>query len=69
MKLARIRLAMYKYSMQYDSLTVVLENNYPEYYNLKYNFKVINISEIQSSLSDQDAFIEYKLAVINSPRS
>ncbi len=61
-KLARIRLAMYKYSMQYDSLTVVLENNYPEYYNLKYNFEVIDIAEIQSSLSDQDAFIEYKLA-------
>ncbi len=61
-KLARVRLAMYKYSMQYDSLTHVLESNYPGYYNLKYNYNVIDIDEIQSSLSNQDAFIEYKLA-------
>ena len=60
-KLAIVRLAMYNKTMVYDSLTSVLENNYPDYYNLKYNFNVVDVAAIQKKLLKKEAFIEYKL--------
>ena len=37
-------------TVSYDSLINSIENNYPQYYNLKYNFEVVKISEIQANL-------------------
>ncbi|MBL6446454.1 CHAT domain-containing protein [Fulvivirga sp. 29W222] len=43
----------------YDSLISHLEQNYPEYYNLKYNFDVLSIEEVQQKLKSNEALIEY----------
>ncbi|RLD81767.1 MAG: hypothetical protein DRJ10_05770, partial [Bacteroidetes bacterium] len=45
----------------YDSLITLFESEYPEYYQLKYNSSAINISELQSGLSDTEILIEYDL--------
>jgi CHAT domain-containing protein len=47
--------------LAYDSLVGLLEKEYPEYYNLKYNFDVVSIPEIQHKLDKDFALIEYKL--------
>ncbi|UII34860.1 CHAT domain-containing protein [Fulvivirga ulvae] len=44
---------------KYDSLITHLEQNYPEYYNLKYNFNVLSIEEVQQKLKSNEALIEY----------
>lgn len=43
----------------YESLITHLEQNYPEYYNLKYDFKVLSIEEVQQALKPNEAIIEY----------
>lgn len=60
-KIARIRNKLFESKLLYDSLIVYLEANYPEYYNLKYNFDVIDISSIQSILEKEQTLVEYKL--------
>ncbi len=46
----------------HDSLISSIENQYPEYYNLKYNFDVNSLNEIQELLTQKEAFIEYKIS-------
>ena len=60
-KLARARRNLFKKRIEYDSLVVELENSYPDYYNLKYSFKVISPFDIQKRINSHDIFIEYKL--------
>jgi CHAT domain-containing protein/Tfp pilus assembly protein PilF len=45
----------------YDSLIALFESNYPEYFQLKYNNSSIDISMLQSNLSDAEILIEYDL--------
>ncbi|ELR73136.1 hypothetical protein C900_05771 [Fulvivirga imtechensis AK7] len=45
--------------IKYDSLITHLEQNYPEYYNLKYNFDVLSIKDVQQKLKTNEALIEY----------
>jgi CHAT domain-containing protein/tetratricopeptide (TPR) repeat protein len=45
----------------YDSIISMLKKDHPEYYNLKYNFDVVSIQEIQKRLHQDAVFIEYKL--------
>ena len=42
-----------------DSLTTVIETNYPKYYNLKYQNKVISVADIQSKLDEQTTLLEF----------
>lgn len=60
-KVSRLRNRLLGAKLFYDSLILSIELNYPEYYNLKYNFDVISISQIQEKLEEGQAFIEYKL--------
>ena len=61
-----IRLLRYQDSIfvnqrAYDSLLQVLERDYPDYYNLKYNTDVISVAEVQQGLEDDQALLEYLL--------
>ncbi|SHJ72649.1 tetratricopeptide repeat protein, partial [Aquimarina spongiae] len=42
-----------------DSLTTLIETNYPKYYNLKYQNKVISVADIQSKLDEQTTLLEF----------
>lgn len=54
--------SLFEKTQQHDSLVLSIENQYPEYYNLKYNLDVIRIEDIQNNISKNDALIEYKIA-------
>jgi len=47
--------------LAYDSIIALLKKDHPEYYNLKYNFEVVSIQEIQKRLHQEAVLIEYKL--------
>ena len=42
-----------------EAIVDTLENQYPEYYEIKYNEKDLKVEDIQSLLDDETAFIEY----------
>jgi CHAT domain-containing protein/tetratricopeptide (TPR) repeat protein len=46
-------------NMQYQKLIEQIEKDYPKYYNLKYQTKSVSLSELQQSLDDRTALIEY----------
>jgi CHAT domain-containing protein len=46
----------------YDVLKQEIEQNYVNYYNLKYNPKFVSLKEVQDKLSYRDALIEYVLS-------
>ncbi len=46
---------------QYDSLITVFGKEYPSYYDLKYDNRVMTLSETQKGLSDDEVIIEYTL--------
>jgi len=53
---------IFEKTRSHDSLIASIENEYPEYFNLKYNHEVILTQDIQDALYDNEAFIEYKIA-------
>ncbi len=61
-KLLSLRKSLFDRGLHYDSLISYIENNYPQYYNLKYNYDAIKISDIKKRLEPNEAFIEYKIA-------
>ena len=48
-------------SRQRDELNRYLEENYPDYYDLKYSKKMLSIDEIQQQLQKKEAVLEYVL--------
>ncbi len=42
-----------------DSLTQVLEKNYPKYYELKHQNKIVSVSELQKNLNEQITILEF----------
>lgn len=48
-------------SRQRDELNRFLEENYPDYYDLKYSKSVLGVKDIQYKISRKDAIIEYVL--------
>ncbi len=42
-----------------DSLTQVLERNYPKYYELKHQDKIVSVSELQKNLNEQTTILEF----------
>jgi CHAT domain-containing protein len=47
---------------KYQAFTKSLEQNYPQYYNLKYNVNIPSISDITNILSDKEAVLSYFIA-------
>lgn len=60
-KIGQWQTALNNKRLAYDSIIGLLEKEYPEYYNLKYNFDVVSIREIQKKLPKDVVLIEYKL--------
>ena len=53
---------LFEHNQQYRKLRQTLESNYPDYYTLKYNTRVIKLAETQQKfLDDQSALIQYAL--------
>ncbi len=53
---------VFEFTVRYDSLTAVLEKNYPDYYNLKYTEPTVSISTIQNALEKDVLLIEYMIS-------
>ncbi|MCD4833824.1 MAG: CHAT domain-containing protein [Bacteroidales bacterium] len=50
---------LFKANRQYDELIYTFENEYPEYFELKYNRKPASVNEIQKILDNKTAIISY----------
>ena len=48
-------------SKEYDSLLNYLQINYPDYYALKYDHRVVTLEEVQESLGPDESVVEYAL--------
>ncbi len=57
--LSQFRTRYYTLRNEYTRLLDTFERKYPEYYNLKYSTDVLTIDEIQASLDDGTALLEY----------
>lgn len=53
---------VFEFTVRYDSLTGILEKNYPDYYKLKYSEPSVKIADIQKALEDDRVLIEYMLS-------
>ncbi|WP_298547317.1 CHAT domain-containing tetratricopeptide repeat protein [uncultured Aquimarina sp.] len=50
---------LFDISKSQDSLTEVLETNYPKYHQLKYNNKVVSVTDIQQKLDEKTTLLEF----------
>ncbi|TKG95834.1 CHAT domain-containing protein [Puteibacter caeruleilacunae] len=57
---------IFEIKKQHERLTDFFEQEYPEYYSLKYKNNVITIPEIQKKLDKDDALLEYVLEEPNT---
>lgn len=53
---------LFQLHRKYEDLIDYLETKFPNYYNLKYNVKALTVGELQNSLDQQTALINYFLA-------
>lgn len=52
--------AYFKTRQSYDSLMQLIETNYPRYYSIKYNNKVVGLKQLQATiLNSQNVLLEY----------
>ncbi len=58
-KLAHYESKLFDIVRRQDSLTAILEKNYPKYYELKYKDELITVSEIQQQLDDKTTVLEF----------
>ncbi len=50
---------LFNYSRQYDTLMITLKEEYPDYYELKYQQNVAKVEDIQKQLSNKGALLNY----------
>ena len=50
---------------QFEKLKTYFDNNYPKYYELKYNNEILDIQSVQQLITNNDAFIEYTIVSDN----
>jgi CHAT domain-containing protein len=53
--------SLFEYRTKYSHLTTELETKYPEYYNLKYNNKIVSTADLQEILDDSTAVLGYSV--------
>jgi len=59
--LGRLNEKLFELTRKQEQLIGYLEKNYPDYYQMKYSSKVVNIEELQSFWNKSQALIEYSL--------
>ncbi len=57
----RIKSRYFELLLEEEKLISYYENNFPEYYNLKYNFTDVSLEQIQNILKRNQALIEYAI--------
>jgi len=65
-KLGRWQSKVYELEQNYSDLIHLFEQNYPNYYNLKYSDDVVTVDKLQNYLKHRDALIEY---AVNEPEN
>ncbi|AXT62346.1 CHAT domain-containing protein [Aquimarina sp. AD10] len=58
-KIANYQNKLFDVNKKQDSITQVLERNYPKYYKLKYNDDIVKVSDIQRNLGDMSTLLEF----------
>ncbi len=58
-KIAQWKDRLFGFRQAYDKLLTRFEQEYPGYYNLKYQIKTASVPEVQQLLDDQTALVEY----------
>jgi CHAT domain-containing protein/Tfp pilus assembly protein PilF len=53
---------LFTLNQKYNEMVARFEEDYPEYYTLKYDNKTISIEELQDKLSDNDVLLEYSIS-------
>ena len=61
-----LRETIFSLNRSYQDFTKRLENQYPEYFNLKYNSAAPSITQLQNILTDKTALISYFIDEINN---
>ncbi|MEZ5197116.1 MAG: CHAT domain-containing tetratricopeptide repeat protein [Bacteroidales bacterium] len=61
LELSSLENELFDLKMEYNRFKEMLENNYSDYYDLKYNTSVISLSELRANLSEKQILIEYAL--------
>ena len=56
---SRYKRKLFIVNQRYDSLTQVLETQYPDYYQLKYATRTVSVAAVQSQLTPEEAVITY----------
>ncbi|GAA5037452.1 tetratricopeptide repeat domain protein [Marivirga lumbricoides] len=55
----KLREDLFQNKSQYETLVSTIKNEYPDYYNLKHNLQVANLSSIQAGLETGEAILNY----------
>ena len=58
-EIERLDKIVFEEKQQYSRLIIYLENNYPEYYSLKYQQNQTQLTDVQNTLDDKTALLEY----------
>ncbi|MDY8134981.1 CHAT domain-containing protein [Aquimarina sp. 2201CG5-10] len=58
-KVSNYESKLFDISRRQDSLTEILEKNYPKYYQLKYQNKVLSVADIQQKLGESTTLLEF----------
>ncbi|MDY8135246.1 CHAT domain-containing tetratricopeptide repeat protein [Aquimarina sp. 2201CG5-10] len=58
-RITEIKNKLFNITRKRDSLTTVLEKNYPKYYQLKYQNEIVSIKKIQQNLKQNTTLLEF----------
>ncbi|GAA4275282.1 CHAT domain-containing protein [Aquimarina mytili] len=58
-KITRYENKLFEINRRQDSLTEVLEKNYPKYYQLKHKNDVVSVGELQQQLNERTTMVEF----------
>ncbi|MEM9856976.1 MAG: CHAT domain-containing tetratricopeptide repeat protein [Bacteroidota bacterium] len=61
-KREQIRATLFELNKEYDAFVSNLEQQYPAYYNLKYNVSMPDLEQVQSTIDNQTLIISYFIA-------
>ncbi len=57
-----LRNVVFDLSEEHSELIQYIEQNYPDYYNLKYNIEIASVEDIQQNIDTNQTFLEYFMA-------
>lgn len=61
-KIEQLELLLAEANQKHQALLEQLEQQYPKYHALKYNYKVTSLKELQQTLAPNEAFLQYVLS-------